>query len=718
MNDTIRFATQLGTAVWIALALVPLAIVALYFLKLRRKPVRVPSTLLWRRSVEDLHVNALFQRLRRNLLLFLQLAAVGLALLALAGPRLRGTTPAGQRYIFLIDRSASMSARDAGPNGLESRLEQAKIEARRVIDAMQSGDLAMIVAFADRASVVSNYTGNRGILAQRLEAITPTEATTSLRDALTVAAGLANPSTDLYARNLPQGVIATRAMIPPKLLIYTDGGFDDVSDFSVGNLDPEVIVIGPPPPPYDAVAEESVDGSAPSNAPQAARSNPSNNLGLLALQTARNDEHPDRFQVFGRAVNHRDEPVSTPAKLFKRDLSNPGAPPLFLDAIELKLPAGGEKAFQFELEEAGPMALEVRLETKDALPVDDRAFAVHGAKRRPQVLLVTGGDKYLTDTLKTPAMAAMADVTELSPEQAATPDARREAESGRFDLVVYDRVTPAASPAANALYFGAFPPGPAYASPRRVEAPVILDWNRAHPLLQYIRDLNLVRIAQAQTVDLPSGAASLMDSDGGPIAFSAPRDGGFTDTVIGFPLVEGDRINSDWGIRSYSFPMFVYNAVTLLGGARESTGAEVRRPGQPAVLDVESSIRRAEVTDPSGDRATIDRDGQGRLVVTNTGRTGLYAVRSVEPPSPPADVRGFAVNLFDPRESDIATRGLVPAGTPANRTESYRIRIGYTEVAATRRMVRSIEDWWKPIALVALGIILVEWYIYNRRVYV
>ena len=57
---------------WALLALVPPAIIALYFLKLRRQPLEVPSTYLWKRSIEDLHVNSLWQRLRQNLLLFLQ----------------------------------------------------------------------------------------------------------------------------------------------------------------------------------------------------------------------------------------------------------------------------------------------------------------------------------------------------------------------------------------------------------------------------------------------------------------------------------------------------------------------------------------------------------------------------------------------------------------------------------------------------------------------
>src|SRR5437773_10161949 len=55
------------------LLLVPFAILLLYFLKLKRKPLAVPSTFLWKKSIEDLHVNSLFQWLRENVLLLLQL---------------------------------------------------------------------------------------------------------------------------------------------------------------------------------------------------------------------------------------------------------------------------------------------------------------------------------------------------------------------------------------------------------------------------------------------------------------------------------------------------------------------------------------------------------------------------------------------------------------------------------------------------------------------
>src|SRR5438270_9511210 len=186
------FRNTLAPWQWALLALVPPAIVALYFLKLKRQPLEVPSTFLWKRSIEDMHVNSLWQRLRQNLLLFLQLLLVALAMLALMRPGWQGTKLEGARFIFLVDNSASMSATDM-PDA-KNRLDEAKKLVSGMIDQMSSGMTAMIISFADTPQVVQEFTDNRRLLRERLETIGPTVRGTDLHGALELADGLATPS--------------------------------------------------------------------------------------------------------------------------------------------------------------------------------------------------------------------------------------------------------------------------------------------------------------------------------------------------------------------------------------------------------------------------------------------------------------------------------------------------------------------------------------------
>ncbi len=697
----IQFVSPLNLASWAVLVGVPVGIIALYFLKLRRRPVRVASTLLWRRSLEDLHVNSLFQRLRKNLLLFLQLLAVILVMLALAGPRIKGTSDQGARFVLAIDNSASMSATDVKP----TRLERAKAEARKIVDNLGGNDLAMVVAFSDRAKVVSNYTSDRTALARRIAAIEPTEASTSLREALQVAAGLANPSKQAEG-------VAANSLVPPQLKIYTDGGFADVEGFSLGNLEPEVIVIGNPPP---AVAVSAVEpGTNTGASSNTVKTKPtSNNVAILALQTRQDEEKPDVHQVFGRVHNYRGEDVSTEAKLFRLDPDRPGAPGTLVDAVALKVGKQSDGSFQFDLTDSGGKADQfvVTIDVLDDLPIDNRAYTLIAAPRRAQILAVTSGNRYLVDTLRTPLAATRADVIVIPPDEYKVDATARDVSAGRYDLVIFDRFTPTDPPEANTLYFGALPPGPLYASPRSVDNPTVLDVNASHPLMQYIRDLPIVRILKANLVEPPAGSTPLIEGDTGPLAFVTPR-GAFTDTVVTFALVDGTTFNTDW-VTKYSFPLFLFNAMQTLGNARESASEEVYAPGQQVALRVEGAPTSLTITAPDGKASSpLTRSAQGTYNYAAANTTGIYRA-NWEPKS----TRAFAVNEFDFRESDLAPRGLVPEGTPLDKADAYKIKIGYNPVTGSRRTVQAPHDWWKPLACLALGVVCLEWYIYNRRVY-
>ena len=89
----------------------------------------------------------------------------------------------------MIDNSASMSATDVQPN----RLEWAKAEAMKEIDAATDADFGMVIVFNSTAEIRQSYTSNRILLRKAVTDIEPTNNPTQVDEALNLAASLANP---------------------------------------------------------------------------------------------------------------------------------------------------------------------------------------------------------------------------------------------------------------------------------------------------------------------------------------------------------------------------------------------------------------------------------------------------------------------------------------------------------------------------------------------
>ncbi len=641
---------------WLLMFSVPPLIVMLYFLKLRRLPVQVPSTYLWRRTIEDLHVNSIWQRLRKNLLLLLQLLAIGLLILACLRPGTRGQQTLGSRSIFLIDNSSSMQSTDIAG----TRLEEAKRRAIALIDSMASTDVAMVIAFSDRADVRKEFSGDRRRLREAVAGIQPTNRTTDLNEAMRAASGLANPGRTSQIEDVMDVQVAEA--LPAKIFIFSDGGFA-APQGNLGNLSAEYIPIGSP----------------------SAR-----NVGILAFSVERNSEKVNQVQAFARIRNFVDAATQVTASL-----SLDGT---LVDAVEVKLEAGGESGINFDVREATQGQLRLEIESDDDFQLDNVAYAGLDPPRQLEVALVTSGNTALETALATAPVQALASIKIVDPAQLDTPELDALAQLGKVDLFIYDQCSPKKMPTANTLFFGSIPPGDSWTIANTSGPLFVIDTNRAHPIMQYV-DMGTVRIVEGNALNPPEGASELLRTDVGVLMAVAPRDA-YQDAVLGLSLTKGsDKApNTDWPIKR-SFPVFLLNCLEYLGGAVSSASAKSIQPGQNATLGVASRFEKVRIAIPDGKSIVIDRAGQPKLEFHQTDQLGFYLTRPIDDDRV---LQMFTVNLFSQQESEIR-----PAAD---------VRIGEESVAATVTQQTTRHEYWRWLLAGALVILSIEWLLYIRRI--
>ena len=650
-----HFSSMLSPWQWAVLAIVPPAIVALYFLKLKRQPLEVPSTYLWHKSIEDLHVNSIWQRLRQSLLLFLQLLLIALLMLTLLKPHWQTTRLLGGHYIFLIDNSASMGATDIEPN----RLEAAKQKTLSLIDDMKSGDAAMVISFADSARVEQSYTDNRNELRRRVQEIKLTDRPTSLADALRVASGLANPGRSSNVEDAQDFQVA--APVEAKLYIFSDGKFPDVKNFSLGNLVPI----------YEPIGTETAK-----------------NVAVAAFTTARHEVNSDEFQAFGRIENHGAEAATVDVELH---VDNE-----LVDAQRVTIEPGDSEGLAFPLEGVQSGVLKLKTSGNDQLAIDDVAWTTLNPPHPMKVLVVTPGNRPLALSLATDKVRALAEVVEHSPDYLKNPDYEKQAASGKFDLIIYDRCRPEQMPQADTVFVGRVPPGDAWKAGEPVAAPQIIDTDRAHPLMQIV-EMGDVVLAEARPLAPPPGSTVLIDTNAGPVCAIGPREG-YEDIVLSFSVYDQEQLDTNWAVRA-SFPVFVLNMVEYFGGTRAMLTSGSVQPGQTVTWKSDTAGPTIQVVLPSKATAEVGRGKLNAFPFSGTSEVGVYEVREK------GKATGqFAVNLFNAMESDLHPRP--------------ELKIGDTSVAGKAEREPSRYDFWKLVLLAAMACLLAEWYIYNRRVYI
>jgi Ca-activated chloride channel family protein len=647
----------LTPAAFALMALIPV-VIAMYLLRLRRTEQIVSSVYLWQRMVRDLEANAPWQRLRRNLLLILQLLFLIFLILALARPFTWARGASGQALILILDTSASMAATDVSP----SRLESAKAQARGLVDGQPDETRITLITAGDGARVlVASSQDRRGIH----RAIDDLEVSTSGSD-LTAALELASA----IAARQPE----------TEIVILSDGRV---------NLPERMALTG-------RVRYLLVGQSGDNQA-----------ISTLSLGPAPGDEE---MTAFAQVTNYSDSSAQRRLTLY--------ADGQLISAYDLEIAPGDQGTAVAHGLPITTRVLEAQLDGGDALPLDDRAWDVHRDEEPNSITLVSDGNLFLETGL---ALLPGLEVTTVRPE-----DYEESWKTGRLEdwrdgraandqtlqpsnlptfqssnLIIFDSYVPiTATLQAGNLFFIAPPRSTElFTVTGRLDQPMPRPVDVDDPLLAHV-SLAEVGVLDAAQITLPAWArpviAGDVDSDTIPLLFAGEIDDRRV-AVLAFDLRRSDLP------LQVAFPLLLAN---LTGWLAPGSGGELPTqvaPGTAVSLTLPPEAGSVTLTRPDSSTVRLMAE-MGQVTFADTKQLGVYEIAWGHPRTgegSETDGGRFAVNLFSPQESDVLPAGTLPV-------------LGEGAALGDERSQQVRREWWRPLVLVALAVLAVEWLVYQR----
>ena len=330
-----------AAAFWFALT-IPVVIL-FYLLKRRRKVHLVPSTVLWQRFLTDSQANAPFQKLRRNLLLFLQILVLFLAVLALARPFFSDRLTGGALQVLVVDSSASMQSTDVAP----SRFAVAQAKALELVDGLRDSDQMVIVVAGAQTSVIQSPTSEKAVLRRAIRSISVSDGPTQLMEALELSKTLVkdHPSSEVH--------------------LLSDGAVSDLGDLNQSDLALR----------FHQVGERG------------------HNVGLVSMDVRPNPEDPATRAIFSNVVN-----FSTNAFRFVAELRLDSR---MLDSRVVTLEGGGSRSLAFIASQRTNGVFSLTLAVDDDLEADNEVQVVSLLPQPAKGLLYTSGNRFLEKALRT-----------------------------------------------------------------------------------------------------------------------------------------------------------------------------------------------------------------------------------------------------------------------------------------------------------------------------
>src|SRR5262245_31750852 len=426
-----------------------LGILVLIYLRERwRKRIAVPTLMLWLQVKEDK------LRVRRFLPSLLFLAQAVLLLLLIGGllhpyRPVTVTETRGDRWILVMDISASMQARE----GRTRRFEMALDQAERLVKAFGPLDEAMLISVATRPQLVSGFTTDHRELLHLLETLHTQDAGTNLSLGIELA---------LAQRDCPRR--------QARIHVFTD-----LSKSTLGLPEEQLKELV-----YHRVGKSD------------------DNLAIAALQLYQNPfQNYSQAQAYVLVRNYAYRPKGAvltvylnDKAIFRRDFSLPAR-----DVVSFSV-----KGFE------GPGKLTARLEPEDALAVDNQALAWLAERKQRRLVLVSAAKGLREELERVSNSIPGLSLTALTPETF-TPTILNEQ-----DIVLFHQFVPGTAVPANSLYVFPPADNPLFPVVAEAADLNILDWREGHEILQNLHYVEALPLRKARVMALPSWAQVLISS--------------------------------------------------------------------------------------------------------------------------------------------------------------------------------------------------------------
>ena len=553
---------SLLTPLFLLLSLLAIPILVLYMLKLRRKEVEISSTMLWQMVLRDRQANAPWQKLRRNLLLFLQLLILAGLVFALARPAVPVPAVATGSVIVLLDASASMQATDVQPTRFDAALDVV----RGVIASLNPDSTMTLILVADQPEILITGENDKNLLQGALADAAPIQGTVDWQSALALAAGAAGRQTvDATTIIISDGGLPTEGLPPlPGQVKYVPIGI------SAENLAVSALALRPAAEGAELFARVTNYGNT-------------DRLAILSISIDGTLYTAERLQI----------PANDSQSLV---LSN--------------LPATTETSATAE----GYFRYEARLttaegaETVDNFALDNVAFAIYTPPVNRNVLLVSEGNLFLEQLLSLVPNLTPFRVVPDTDGQIAIPNTP-------FGVYVFDGIIPGELPPADVLIVN--PPANDLFEVGGVTDQLTNPLVAENPLTQFVEWGN-IHVSQAKQVTLPDWGRVLINTDTTPLVFVG-ETGGRRVAVVTFDLHDSDLP------LQVTFPILFSNLLNYLSPPNAFDAPNGIVPNQGITIQPEPGVEGIAIAAPSGQVYSPLLDN-GSVFFQETGELGVYAV--------------------------------------------------------------------------------------------